>query len=103
MVEVGLVPNYLISTSGFCLFSPYIFIVCCMSGSFGGSDVGGMYSSSYGGDYISRGSDVMFLAFFNRQCYMSVCLCYILNHYCSCAGWWQLVFDYVSWQGYGWW
>ncbi|CAN6566606.1 unnamed protein product [Malus baccata var. baccata] len=27
-------------------------------GSYGGSDVGGMYSSSYGGDYISRGSDV---------------------------------------------
>ncbi|KAE9611198.1 putative RNA recognition motif domain-containing protein [Lupinus albus] len=28
-------------------------------GSFGGSDVGGgMYSSSYGGDYVSRGSDV---------------------------------------------
>ncbi|KAL1339162.1 hypothetical protein AAHE18_U014100 [Arachis hypogaea] len=27
-------------------------------GSFGNSDVGGMYSSSYGGDYISRGSDV---------------------------------------------
>ncbi|TKY68881.1 hypothetical protein E2542_SST05144 [Spatholobus suberectus] len=27
-------------------------------GSFGGGDVGGMYSSSYGGDYISRGSDV---------------------------------------------
>ncbi|XP_050282552.1 uncharacterized protein LOC126723269 isoform X1 [Quercus robur] len=27
-------------------------------GSFSGSDVGGMYSSSYGGDYMSRGSDV---------------------------------------------
>ncbi|XP_050891863.1 uncharacterized protein LOC127097410 [Lathyrus oleraceus] len=27
-------------------------------GSYGGSDVGGMYSSSYGGDYVSRGSDV---------------------------------------------
>ncbi|KAG4393523.1 hypothetical protein GLYMA_03G107700v4 [Glycine max] len=27
-------------------------------GSFGSGDVGGMYSSSYGGDYISRGSDV---------------------------------------------
>ncbi|XP_006338907.1 nucleolin-like isoform X1 [Solanum tuberosum] len=27
-------------------------------GSYGGSDVGGMYSSSYGGDYMSRGSDV---------------------------------------------
>ncbi|KAL2319846.1 hypothetical protein Fmac_028815 [Flemingia macrophylla] len=27
-------------------------------GSFGGGDVGGMYSSSYGGEYISRGSDV---------------------------------------------
>ncbi|KAJ7961978.1 Heterogeneous nuclear ribonucleoprotein like [Quillaja saponaria] len=26
-------------------------------GSFGSSDVGGMYSSSYGGDYMSRGSD----------------------------------------------
>ena len=30
----------------------------CFSGSFSGSDVGGMYSSSYGGDYMSRGSDV---------------------------------------------
>ncbi|KAJ0054068.1 hypothetical protein Pint_00061 [Pistacia integerrima] len=28
------------------------------SGSFSSSDVGGMYSSSYGGDYMSRGSDV---------------------------------------------
>ncbi|KAI4354652.1 hypothetical protein L6164_003501 [Bauhinia variegata] len=27
-------------------------------GSFGSSDVGGMYSSSYGGDYMPRGSDV---------------------------------------------
>ncbi|KAJ4727300.1 Heterogeneous nuclear ribonucleoprotein like [Melia azedarach] len=27
-------------------------------GSYGGSDVGGMYSSSYGGDYMPRGSDV---------------------------------------------
>ncbi|KEH17923.1 putative nucleotide-binding alpha-beta plait domain-containing protein [Medicago truncatula] len=27
-------------------------------GSYGGSDVGGMYSSSYGGDYVSRGNDV---------------------------------------------
>ncbi|TMX05470.1 hypothetical protein EJD97_018992 [Solanum chilense] len=27
-------------------------------GSYGGSDVGGMYSSSYGSDYMSRGSDV---------------------------------------------
>ncbi|KAL0309080.1 UNVERIFIED_CONTAM: Heterogeneous nuclear ribonucleoprotein Q [Sesamum radiatum] len=27
-------------------------------GSYGGSDVGGMYSSSYGGDYMSRGTDV---------------------------------------------
>ncbi|XAR54211.1 hypothetical protein NMG60_11029243 [Bertholletia excelsa] len=27
-------------------------------GSYGGSDVRGMYSSSYGGDYMSRGSDV---------------------------------------------
>ncbi|KAK9911138.1 hypothetical protein M0R45_035061 [Rubus argutus] len=27
-------------------------------GSYGGNDVGGMYSSSYGGDYISRGNDV---------------------------------------------
>ncbi|KAG8391488.1 hypothetical protein BUALT_Bualt01G0192900 [Buddleja alternifolia] len=27
-------------------------------GSYGGNDVGGMYSSSYGGDYMSRGSDV---------------------------------------------
>ncbi|GAU20237.1 hypothetical protein TSUD_353010 [Trifolium subterraneum] len=27
-------------------------------GSYGGSDAGGMYSSSYGGDYVSRGSDV---------------------------------------------
>ncbi|XP_010327665.1 heterogeneous nuclear ribonucleoprotein Q-like isoform X2 [Solanum lycopersicum] len=27
-------------------------------GSYGGSDVGGLYSSSYGGDYMSRGSDV---------------------------------------------
>jgi len=46
------------------LLSAYIFIVCCMSGSFGGSD-GGMYTSSYGGDYESRGSDVMFLVFLN--------------------------------------
>ena len=30
----------------------------CLSGSFGGSDVGGMYSSSYGSDYIPRGADV---------------------------------------------
>ncbi|CAN4099489.1 unnamed protein product [Withania somnifera] len=27
-------------------------------GSYGGSDVGGMYSSSYGGDYMPRGNDV---------------------------------------------
>ncbi|KAL6124556.1 hypothetical protein ACLB2K_077068 [Fragaria x ananassa] len=27
-------------------------------GSYGGNDVGGMYSSSYGGDYMSRGNDV---------------------------------------------
>lgn len=27
-------------------------------GSYGGNDVGGMYSSSYGGDYVSRGNDV---------------------------------------------
>ncbi|GAB4861998.1 hypothetical protein Ancab_037252 [Ancistrocladus abbreviatus] len=27
-------------------------------GSYGGSDVGSVYSSSYGGDYVSRGSDV---------------------------------------------
>ncbi|XP_040991125.1 heterogeneous nuclear ribonucleoprotein R-like [Juglans microcarpa x Juglans regia] len=27
-------------------------------GSFSGSDVGGMYSANYGGDYVSRGSDV---------------------------------------------
>lgn len=37
----------------------------CLSGSYGGSDVGGMYSSSYGGDYVSRGSDVIFLSFPN--------------------------------------
>lgn len=35
-----------------------------MSGSFGGGG-GGLYSSSYGGDYIPRGSDVMSLAFLN--------------------------------------
>lgn len=29
-----------------------------LSGSFGGSDVGGMYSSSYGSDYMPRGADV---------------------------------------------
>ncbi|GJS50228.1 RNA-directed DNA polymerase, eukaryota, reverse transcriptase zinc-binding domain protein [Tanacetum coccineum] len=29
--------------------------------SYSGSDAGGMYSSSYGGDYISRGSDVSFV------------------------------------------
>lgn len=43
------------------LLSLYIFMFC-MSGSYGGSDAG-VYSSSYGGDYISRGSDVMLLAF----------------------------------------
>lgn len=39
-------------------FMPYIFIICGVSGSYGGSDVGGMYSSSYGGDYMPRGNDV---------------------------------------------
>lgn len=34
------------------------FFISWASGSYGGNDVGGMYSSSYGGDYMSRGSDV---------------------------------------------
>lgn len=34
--------------------------VFSFSGSYGASDVGGMYSSSYGGDYMPRGSDVCF-------------------------------------------
>ncbi|KAI5407872.1 hypothetical protein KIW84_023228 [Lathyrus oleraceus] len=42
-------------------------------GSYGGSDVGGMYSSSYGGDYVSRGSDVIFplAAAHIRQCILA--------------------------------
>lgn len=47
----------------------HIFIMFYMSGSFGGGDVGGMYSSSYGGDYNSRGSDVMILAILNLNKY----------------------------------
>lgn len=35
-----------------------LFNIAWFSGSYGGSDVGGMYSSSYGGDYMPRGSDV---------------------------------------------
>lgn len=31
------------------------------SGSYSGGDVGGMYSSSYGSDYMPRGSDVYLL------------------------------------------
>lgn len=47
------------------IFVSYI-LMYSMSGSFGSGDVGGMYSSSYGGDYISRGSDVMILVFLSR-------------------------------------
>ena len=46
------------------LLGAYVVILCCMSGSFGGGD-GGMYTTSYGGVYVSRGSDVMFLVFLN--------------------------------------
>lgn len=53
--------------------SPYI--SCGISGSFGSSDVGGMYSSSYGGDYMSRGNDVCTYPAFNaRYCYTWVCI-----------------------------
>lgn len=31
------------------------------AGPYGGSDVGRMYSSSFGGDYVSRGSDVCWI------------------------------------------
>lgn len=31
-----------------------------ISGPYGSSDVGRMYSSNFGGDYMSRGSDVCF-------------------------------------------
>ena len=64
MVEVDIVVHNLKCYLKHQLLSAYIVIVCCMSGSFGGSD-GGMYTSNYGGDYVSRGSDVMFLVFLN--------------------------------------
>lgn len=66
MAEVDFSANSLIC---YCqnriFFTSHIFIMFWLSGSFGGSDVGGMYSSSYGGDYVSRGSDVIFLSFLN--------------------------------------
>jgi len=42
------------------LWRNFLYIVACVPGSYGSSDVGGVYSSSYGGEYTSRGSDVCF-------------------------------------------
>lgn len=79
------------------LLSAYI-LVCFMSGSFGGSD-GGMYSSSYGGDYVSRGSDVSFSSFLIGSSLIYGYLSVTFSFYCVLddVGWWPFIFIYVFW------
>jgi len=77
-----------------------------LSGSFTGGDVGGLYSSSYGSDYISRGSDVNDpdLSQSVRHCAMNIWFYFILIYcFSHSAGWWQLIFISVFEQGRGWW
>lgn len=40
------------------LIGLWFYFYCGLAGSYGGSDVDGMYSSSYSSDYLSRGGDV---------------------------------------------
>lgn len=59
MVEVCFVPcKILLYLLTFVCIEKSVYILFWFVGSYGGSDVGGLYSSSYGGDYMSRGSDV---------------------------------------------
>ena len=71
--------------------------MCFISGSFGGSD-GGMYSSSYGGDYASRGSDVSF-SFSIGSSSIYGYLFATFSFYCVLddVGWWPFIFIYVFW------
>lgn len=73
MVEVCFVPcKILLYLLTFVCIEKSVYILFWFVGSYGGSDVGGLYSSSYGGDYMSRGSDVCF--YFVNICWKIYCL-----------------------------